>query len=192
MSDTYEPQPQPDCGYGPVPPNRGVDVLPAIDPSREIVIACFTTCFVAVLGAGAGLLWHAVAPKMSVAALVAESGATFHPQIGADAWFLLIGALGGVVATALTLLVTRPEGVGLAVGLGLGGTLAAVIADRVGFLSDHQSVVSALHALGAHHLDPMFVSEVDFRVRAVGVLMAWPIASLALLMIATAVSMRRR
>ena len=167
------------------------DVLPSLRADGEITTAVVTALYVALLGPVAGLIWSAVAPRLSLRALIANSGAAFHPQIGADAWFLLVGGIAGVLCTVLAVVAGKRTGPGLAVGLAVGGLAAAFIADRIGYLHDHQSTVMALRAKGAH-LNGALVSELDFRIRALGVLAVWPVASLVVLAVVVAVSGRRR
>ena len=174
------------------PPVYGArqDVLPSMRRESEVATAIVTALFVVLLGPAAGLVWSAVAPRLSVSALVANSDAAFHAQIGADAWFLLVGGVAGVLCTLGALAVGRRDGPGLAVGLAVGGLAAAFVADRVGYLHDNQSTVKALRALGAHP-DGSLIAELDFRIRALGVLPVWPIASLVVLAIVVAASRRR-
>jgi hypothetical protein len=65
------------------------------------------------------------------------------------------------------------------VGLALGGSLGAIIADRVGYLSERGATTHALRAIGAR-LDGGLISEIDFRIRALGVLAVWPLVSLVI------------
>jgi hypothetical protein len=156
----------------PMPPKP----LEPVDWRAEGVTAVVGTLLLAVSGALAGLLWVAMSPKLSVARLAAGSDATFRAQVGADAWF--------IVATVLVSVVT-------AVALGLGGLAASFVADRVGFLDQRGSTTTALHALGAH-VGGDVVAEIDFRVRALGVVAAGPLAALVVLGVFLAVDALRR
>jgi hypothetical protein len=173
--------------YGPA-----VDVLPRRVARAEIVTGVFTAVYVTLAGAFAGLVWAGVAPKLSKAAVLDLSGAMFHPQIGADAWFLLVAALAGVLCAAVALLVAGEPGPGVVAGLGVGGLAAAFVADRVGYLAElhgsTQMAIAAFRSLGA---EP-FTGEFDFRVRALGVVTAWPIASLAVVGLVMAINAWRR
>lgn len=169
----------------------GGDVLPALSPERELVTGLLTAIYVALLGPAAGLVWSALAPRVSAQALVDGADAAFRPQIGADAWFLLVGGVAGALCTLVALAVGRRTGPGLALGLAVGGLAAAFVADRIGYLDDHQSTVMALQAKGAH-LNGMLVAEFDFRIRALGVLTVWPLASLVVLAVVVAVAGHRR
>ena len=165
-------------------------------PSRRLrhsqpAIAALTTVYVALLGPVVGLIWAALAPKVSIPAIAAGANAAFHAQVGADVWFLIVGGIAGVLTAVAAIAVVREAGPGLAVGLAFGGSLAAVIADRVGFLTEQHATTTALRALGAAP-DGSTISEIDFRVRALGVLTAWPLASLVVLGIVIAVGAARR
>lgn len=149
---------------------------PVVRWPNDVWVFGVTTALVVVFGAVAGLVWAAVAPKLAIAAVLAGHEEPFRAQIGADAWFLLVTSLAGVL-TALVALLLRADGPATTAALGLGGTAAAFVADRVGYLTQHADVLHALRALG---LDPQQVAldVVDFRLRALGVVVAWPIAAL--------------
>jgi hypothetical protein len=157
----------------------------------QVAVAAVTTVYVALLGTAAGLIWAALAPKVSIPAIAAGASAAFHAQVGADVWFLVVGAIAGVLCAVAAIALLREEGPGLAFGLAFGGSLAAVIADRVGYLSEQHATTAALRALGATPSGST-ISEIDFRVRALGVLTAWPLASLIVLGIVIAIGAARR
>jgi hypothetical protein len=161
-----------------------VDVLTPRAARAEVAVAVLTAVYVTVAGAFAGLVWSHVAPKLTRSAVVNLSDGLFHPQIGADAWFLLVGVVAGVVCAVVAVVVVGEPGPGVAVGLAAGGVAAAVVADRVGYLM----AIAAFRSLGA---EP-FAGEFDFRVRALGVLVAWPIASLAVVAVAIGIEAARR
>lgn len=159
--------------------------------ARELVIAVVGTLFVALSGAIAGLIWDAAAPKLSSSALAASANQTFRPQIGADAWFLLVTLVAGlVVATAFCLVIGRP-GPGAAVALAVGGLLAALVADRVGFVAERHAAVLTLHAAG-YPTTGDYVTQVDFRVHALSVVAAWPLVALAVLGVFVGIDALRR
>jgi hypothetical protein len=168
-----------------------VDLLPARVRSGDTSVALLTAIYVTLLGPVAGLVWAAVAPKLSIPALAAGSDATFHALIGADAWFLLVGGVAGAIAALVAVAVLGEPGPGAAIGLALGGLAAAFVADRIGFLSERGATTEALRAIGAHPTGAL-VSEIDFRIRALGVLTVWPIASMAVLGIVIAINTARR
>jgi hypothetical protein len=209
MTGPYDPPPQAVTGpyvgdprsvppYG-VPPQPGQAVPWAwpppvpphppdpIDWTTETFVAVVGTVFLALSGAVAGLLWDAAAPKLSFRALSASADASFHPQIGADVWFLIVTALVGLVTAVVLCLVVRRPGPGAAVALAAGGLLGAFVADRVGFVAERHVAVSGLHAIGFPATGDI-LTQVDFRVRALGVVAGWPLVALAVLGIVLAVN----
>jgi hypothetical protein len=153
-------------------------VVPERRPG-EVAAALLVTVYAALLGPIVGLVWAAVAPKLSVPQLAANSDPVFHALIGADAWFLLVGGVAGLLTTVAVLVLLGEPGPGVTVGLALGGSLGAIIADRVGYLSERGATTHALRAIGAR-LDGGLISEIDFRIRALGVLAVWPLVSLVI------------
>jgi hypothetical protein len=159
------------------PPPSWAYAEPPVRWPADAVRFGLTTAFVALSGAVAGIIWAQLAPMLSIAGLARGSESPFRALIGADAWFLLVTAIAGVV-TAVIALVVRADGPGVTAGLAAGGVLAALIADRVGYLTQHDDVLAMLRHLGISlsllqqaHIDPFL------RVRALGVLMAWPLAA---------------
>jgi hypothetical protein len=82
------------------------------------------------------------------------------------------------VLCALVAVVLGRDGPGASLGLGVGGVIAALVAERVGYLANRGDTLDALRHLGVRlsaldqfHIDPFF------KVRALGVLLAWPIAA---------------
>lgn len=169
-----------------------VDVLPDRRSGAEVVVAVLTALYVTLAGAAAGLVWAAVAPKLSKQAVLNLSGALFQPQIGADARFLIVAAVAGILCTVVAVLVLGEPGPGMVAGLAVGGLAAAFVADRVGYLAElHGSTRMAIAAFRSLGAEP-FHGEFDFRVRALGVVVAWPIASLAVVGLVMALYAWRR
>ena len=168
---------------------RTTDLLPARTGRSETATGLLAMAYVTLLGPVAGLVWASLAPKVSIAALRTGSGVTFHAQIGADAWFLLVGGLAGAIAALLAVAFVGEPGPGVTVGLATGGLIAAFVADRIGYLSQRGATRHAL--LGAHPAGAV-ISEIDFRIRALGVLTVWPIASLAVVGLVIAINASRR
>ena len=156
---------------------------PVLRWPHDGIVAAVTTLLVTVSGAVVGLIWSATAPKLSVAAVVAGSEAPFKNQIGADWRFLLLAVIGGVVSAGVVLAFGQ-RGPGAVVGLAVGGVLAALIANRVGVIAQHDATLSALHAAGVSH-SARVLDLVGFRVRATGVLLVWPLAALVVHGLAT-------
>ena len=175
-----------------------LDVLPvesAVRWDAELTVAGWITVFVTVAGGAAGLVWAALAPKLSNDALKAGSYATFRAQSGADAWFLIVSLVAGAICAFVVCAVFGQRGPGAAIGLGVGGLLAALVADRIGYVNEHHSTSGALQALGLHpggHAPGDVVAEIDFRVRALGVLTAWSLVAMLVLGVAIAIEASRR
>ena len=167
------------------------DLLPARSGLGEVPSAILLGLYTILLGSAAGLVWAAVAPKLSVPALAAGSDATFRAQVGADAWFLLVGGLAGVVCALMAVAMVGEPGPEATAALAVGGMVAALVADRIGYLSERGATSHALRVLGAHP-DGSLISEIDFRIRALGVLTAWPLASLAVVGLVLAINGARR
>ena len=149
---------------------------PTVRWPHDGLVLLVTTALVAVAGSVVGLIWSATSPKLSIRAVAAGSEATFKSQVAADGRFLLLGALAGVIC-AVIVLAFGQHGPGAVVGLAVGGVLAALVANRVGVVAQHDATLSALHSLGISH-SAHVLDLVGFRVRAQGVLLAWPIAAL--------------
>jgi hypothetical protein len=147
------------------------------------IVALVVAALVTMAGAVMGLIWSATAPKLSLPAVVAGSEATFKSQIGADGRFLFLGIVAGVVCAG-AVVAFGERGPGAVVGLAVGGVLAALVANRVGIVAQHDATMSALRSLGLPHTDHV-LDLVGFRVRAQGVLLAWPVAALVVHGLAT-------
>ena len=165
------------------------DLLPARAGRNELAAGLLAAVYAIALGPVAGLVWAAVAPKVSIAALRAGSSVTFQAQIGADAWFLLVGGAAGAVLALVAVALAGEPGPGVTLGLATGGLIAAFVADRVGYLSERTATKHAL--LGAHPSGDV-LSEIDFRIRALGVLTVWPLVSLVVIGLVIAINASRR
>ena len=165
------------------------DLLPSRDGRSEVIAGLLVAAYAIVLGPVAGLVWAALAPKVSIAALRAGSSVTFQAQIGADAWFLLVGGLAGALVVLVALAFVGEPGPGVTVGVAIGGLAAAFVADRIGYLSERSTTTHAL--LGAHPSGSV-ISEIDFRLRALGVVTVWPLASLVVIGLVIAIKSARR
>ncbi|HEX3898616.1 MAG TPA: hypothetical protein VHW74_05540 [Mycobacteriales bacterium] len=149
----------------------------------EIVTAVVLAIFVALLGSAVGLIWHAVAPHIDVNAALDNPEEKTKALMGDDLWLGLLGLIGGVVCVALVA-VAAPDsldGPGALVGLVVGGFLAMYVADRVGYLVSGSSLRMTLSAAfpdaTPKGLDSV-VGLLDFKVRAMAVMISWPLASL--------------
>lgn len=155
---------------------------PAFAPAEVVrwphdgLVALLTATLVTLAGSVLGLIWSATAPKLSLRAVAAGSEATFKSQIGADGRFLLLGIVAGVICAGVVVALGE-RGPGAVLGLAVGGLLAALVANRVGVVAQHDATLSALRSLGIPH-SARVLDLVDFRVRALGVLLGWPLAAL--------------
>lgn len=164
------------------------------DPwQRELRDFLLTAVYVVLVGPAAGLVWWQLAPKQSKQSMLVilnNSAEPFHVAIDADAWFFLVAALAGV-ACALAVFCFRDVGPGVAAGLAIGGAAAGVIADRVGYLAQRGHTLAAMHAVG---IPPSGSASnlLDFKVRTLAVVTAWPIVALIVYMGALALRDRHR
>jgi hypothetical protein len=90
----------------------------------------------AIIGIPAGYIWALLAPR-ALAQVVSRGTAKVNPEttafIAADAWFVLIAAIGGLLTgIAGYLLLVRRRGPAAAVGLILGGLAAAALMMWIG------------------------------------------------------------
>lgn len=138
-------------------------------------VAVLVIAALAVLGAGAGFLWHLVAPR---AEYVLKDGARAFTEsvptepIAADGWFALIALAAGVLTGSLAQGVFHRRLLGAVVGLAVGGALAALVAWQVGHwfgAAEYQEAIRSARD-GTKVLAPL-------DVRAKGVLTLWPLAA---------------
>jgi hypothetical protein len=159
------------------------------DLRRDVDAGILTTILVVLLGAPLGLLWAAVRPHSDLFLLVAED-AREQQHFSADLRFAAVVAIGGLVAGLAGYLVARSGGTGVAVGLAIGGLLAAVVAERVGIRAAHQDELrSALaQAFQAHGYsltgqrpqDQLsYLADTRFELRAWPLVAALPAAAVA-------------
>jgi hypothetical protein len=165
---------------------------PAVRLREDATSAWLAAAFSVLLGPVVGLVWSALAPKTDVARAVAGEEAAFKAEIGADVWFVFVAVAAGALVGLVAVLWFRGRGPGLLVGLAVGGVAAAFVADRVGYLTEHASTLTALRAAGFPHPSGLGVSILDFKVRALGVVVAWPIAAIIVVAVAEFVDARRR
>lgn len=127
-----------------------VDVLGQV-PSRlradlsralAVVVGCV------LLGAPAGLLWAAVAPRLTVTVTAdgptagnIESSKAF---IGADGTYLLVALAFGVACGTAAWFLARKAGPWAVVALAVGGTLAALVQAEVGLIPGTEQAIDAL------------------------------------------------
>jgi hypothetical protein len=96
----------------------------------------------AIVGIPAGFLWAVLAPRVLAQVVSRGAASVVNPEttafIVADAWFVLIAAVGGLLTgLAGYLLVVRRRGAPAAVGLILGGLAAAALMLWIGDNDGH-------------------------------------------------------
>lgn len=139
------------------------------------------------LGAPAGLLWSAVAPRVSVVftkdgpqVTDLESTKAF---VGADGTFLVVVLLMGLLCGVLAWLFARGFGPWTVGALAVGGLLAALVASRVGLMPGADAAIAALSD-PAHHTSgtiDLFLGrheEDGLHVRAPWAAVGWPVGAL--------------
>jgi hypothetical protein len=173
------------------PPQPLPQPLPAVaGPSRwrqdlGTAAAVVVTCVL--LGAPAGLVWSAVAPRLRVT--VSDKGfdvpdlESSKALVGADGSYLVVMLLAGVLCGVLAWLFARRSGPWTVAALVVGGVLAALIAAAVGLRP------GAAHAIAATREGSAFRGQVDLylgrltrpdtlRLRAPWAAVAWPVGAL--------------
>lgn len=126
-------------------------------------------------GIPVAVVWWLLAP---VPELTVAAGGVLFPQgetesaVAADGWFAICTATAGLVAALAVFARARRTRVGALLGLTVGGLAAALVAWRLGvLLGPGAALTTARHlAVGARFDGPLELS-------ALGVLFAWPIAS---------------
>jgi hypothetical protein len=150
-----------------------------------------TALYVVLAGPLVGLIWSSVGPALPLG-LVLNGKGSFGNQVGADFNFLVLGGVAGLLCAAVAVALRR-DGPGALLGLVVGGLGASVVADRVAYLAERGQTLDTLRqvhvslaTLDRFGIDPFF------KVRALGVLVAWPMAALVLFTIAVAIRGRPR
>jgi hypothetical protein len=153
---------------------------------HDLRAALLTIAVTVLVGAPVGLLWAALAPRVTVEVsgedvqVLDTYGDAF---IAVDAWFLAAVVVAGLVGGALTCWLGAEHGPGVVLGLVVGGLAAAWIASRVGGEVDRvtarQLVESGVQGR----------REVAVQLRSTSALLGWPLASLLAFL---AVSLARR
>jgi hypothetical protein len=172
--------------WRPVPPE------PAVRWPADGWEFALTSLFVMLSGPLVGLIWAAVGPAVPLRPVLRGSGSAYRNQVGADFHFLLLSATAGLLCAAVAV-ARRRDGPGVLLGLVVGGLGAAVVADRVAYLVERGDTLDtlahlqvSLATLHRYGIDPFF------KVRALGVLVAWPMAAIVLHAIALAARTRAR
>ncbi|MGE5287862.1 MAG: hypothetical protein ACM3ML_11785 [Micromonosporaceae bacterium] len=144
---------------------------------RSLAVLGAVTAAVALLGVPAGLVWTAVAPRVTVVVTGHGAAQVVNPEtkafIAGDGWFCVIGLVGGlVVGLAGYLLAVRRRGAPAMAGLILGGLAASLIAWWIGrndgLAAFHRALLTS--RTGA-------VLHAPLMLRAHGAVVVWPLAT---------------
>ncbi|MFD6435249.1 DUF2567 domain-containing protein [Streptomyces venezuelae] len=144
----------------------------------EVVQAAVIMVAVAVAGVLLGALWMWLAPRVP---LVSDGKAVYlkdtegEQAIGTDGTFTLLSLGFGLVSGVVVFLLRRRGGIPLVVGLAVGSLLGALLAWRVGiFLGPETDVVAHAKSVGKG-----VVFDAPLELKAMGTVLAWPVAALA-------------
>ena len=160
----------------PTPPER------AWQPRTDLTTAALMAVLLALFAPLVGLLWAHLSPELSVTQVLSGSEVPFKAEIGDDVWFLFLAGLAGALTGAVACTVGG-RGPGVVLGLVFGGLGAAAVAARVGFLAQRAHLLGQMRS---HGVNPLYYGALEFKLRALGVVTAWPIAAVAVFMIVTA------
>jgi hypothetical protein len=142
---------------------------------RRVVVEALLVCLVA--GLLVGLLWFLLAPQFSVEMVGEElrpSGPMGENQFGTDAWFAVISGVAGVLIALVLFTRHRHRPVATVCALAAAGLVGSAVAWRLGVLLGPDPVTGTLQDMAdGTRLD------LPLDLRASGVLLAWPIASVA-------------
>jgi hypothetical protein len=160
---------------------------------RELRDFLLIAVYVVLTGPIVGLLWSASGPKLEILQALGGSANAWRAEAGADVHFGLLGIAAGAVCAAVAVLL-RMDGPGTTAGLAAGGLGAAFVADRVGYLLNRGDTLDLLHSrsISLHVLLSQYGIDPFFKVRALGVVVAWPLAALVVYMSALALRDRAR
>lgn len=147
------------------------------------------------LGAPAGLLWSAVAPRIRVTfganGPQADGLESTKAFIGADGTYLLVMLGMGVLCGVLAWLFARRSGPWTVVGLTVGGLIAALVAARVGVLPGSQDTLVALQqGRTGHPPVDLYLGALKGRMphlRAAWAAVAWPVGALVAFLVAASI-----
>ncbi|GAA0359533.1 hypothetical protein GCM10010319_41150 [Streptomyces blastmyceticus] len=170
--------------HGPFDPEPPADER---DPGlrAELRQAAVVAAVVAVAGVLLGLLWVWIAPRVP---LISDGKAVYlknsegEQAIGADGTFALLALGFGVLSSAVVFWFRRRGGIPLVAGLAAGSLLASLIGWRLGvWLGPSSDVVATAKAVGKG-----VVFDAPLKLGAKGVLLAWPLAAMAVHLCLTA------
>jgi urea transporter len=137
-----------------------------------------------VLGIGAGFVWAAVAPRALLQEVTRGEAQVVNAEtsafIGADAWFCLIAAVGGVITGVVgyRVLVRRAGWVATA-GLALGAVAAALLAMWVG---ENTGLGTYNHLLASSSVGTFFRASLSLSSKSA--LAFWPLLTCVVILVA--------
>jgi hypothetical protein len=137
-----------------------------------------------VLGIGAGFVWAAVAPRALLQEVTRGEAQVVNAEtsafIGADAWFCLIVAVGGVITGVVgyRVLVRRAGWVATA-GLALGAVAAALLAMWVG---ENIGLGTYNHLLASSSVGTFFRASLSLSSKSA--LAFWPLLTCVVILVA--------
>ena len=142
---------------------------------HDVWAGLLTIAVTVLVGAPVGLLWAALAPRVTVE-LAGEDVRVLDNHrdgfIAVDAWFFAAVVVAGLVGGGVAWRLGAAHGPGVVLGLAVGGFAAAWIASRVGGEVDRITVAQLVEQ-GVQGR-----RELAVRLRATSALLGWPIASL--------------
>ncbi len=156
-------------GTAPTPPAPGTPLW------QDVRAGLLTIAVTVLVGAPVGLLWAALAPRVTVEVTGEDVQVldTYRDGfIAVDAWFFAAVVVAGLVGGVLAWWLGADHGPGVVLGLVVGGLAAAWIASRVGGEVDRLTVRQLLES-GVQGR-----RELAVQLRSTSALLGWPIASL--------------
>jgi hypothetical protein len=152
--------------------------------ARRVATGLLVALAVAACGPVMGALWAWLSPRgLAVVGpggvLVADTQS--QAAIAADGYFAVLGLTVGLACGVVAFLATRGRGVVAAVALAAGGCAGSVLAWWTGAWLGPEEV-----RIAARGADVGARLEVPLEIGAPGVLLAWPIAAVSVLLVLTA------
>ncbi len=144
----------------------------------EVRQAAVIMVAVALGGVLLGLLWMWLSPRVP---LISDGKVVYlkdtegEQAIGVDGTFTLLSLGFGLVSGVVVFLLRKRGGIPLVAGLALGSLLGALLAWRVGiWLGPETDVVAHAKSVGKG-----VVFDAPLELKAMGTVLAWPVAALA-------------
>jgi hypothetical protein len=166
--------------YGSAPYAGQAEPAPArsrrVFEMADLWTAVLGTIAVVAVGAIAGLIWFAIAPRAAAVRNNTSFG-TIDPYTKAfvrdDITFLAVTLVAGVLCAVVAGLIARHRGVAVAISMAVGGFAASYLAGWLGrYLTGGPALTWADHTSVGNH--PYFIDVTDRQF-----LLGWPLAALA-------------